>query len=93
MAGFEAGRGSWLLLDIRFDLRQRLLAAQDVNIPAVNEEGGVGLADEGIPEHGAHGHLVGEPDATVPDLAISKPYEVFWLHSLHTEQAEEAPRR
>ena len=78
-------------MDIRFDLRKRLLAAQDVNIPAVNEEGGVGLADEGIPHDFEHGQLVNKPNATVPDLTISEPVQMLRFDPLCTEKTKASP--
>jgi hypothetical protein len=72
-------------------IRNRVLAGQDENIPAVNEESRVGLADEGIPHNFEHGQLVNKPNATVPDFAISKPVQMLRFDPLGTEKTKASP--
>ena len=51
--------------------------AEDVDVPAVDVEGGIEAADDGVPQHPDHLHLISEPEAAHAELHVAELLDIF----------------
>ena len=67
--------------------------AEDVDVPAVDVEGGIEAADDGVPQHSDHFHLISEPKAAHAELDIAELLDIFQPDSFGSENSKTASPR
>ena len=62
--------------------------AEDVDVPAVDVEGGIEAADDGVPQHSDHLHLISEPEAAHAELHVAELLDIFQPDSFGSENSK-----
>ena len=66
---------------------------EDVDVPAVDVEGGIEAADDGVPQHSDHLHLISEPEAAHAELYVAELLDIFQPDSFRSENSKAASPR
>ena len=67
--------------------------AEDVDVPAVDVEGGIEAADDGVPQHPDYLHLISEPEAAHAELHVAELLDIFQPDSFGRENSKAASPR